>query len=67
MYTMYVPKFLWSEVVMTITYLINPTPSRVIRMKAPSEMLLGKNKFFFAKGFLDALALLGTIDPTWKS
>jgi hypothetical protein len=39
MYTMNVTKYLWSEVVMTVTYLINRT------MKTPCEMLLGENKF----------------------
>jgi hypothetical protein len=39
MYTMNVTKNLWSEVVMTTTYLINRT------MKTPCQMLLGENKF----------------------
>jgi hypothetical protein len=45
MYTMNVPKFLWSEAIMTATYLINCTPSRVLGMKTPYEMLFGKNNF----------------------
>src|SRR5664279_3304160 len=45
MFTMNVPKFLWSEAVMTATYLINRTSSRVLGMKSPSELLLGKNDF----------------------
>src|SRR5664279_2577170 len=45
MYTMNVPKFLWSEAVMTATYLINRTSSRVLGMKSPSELLFGENKF----------------------
>lgn len=45
MFTMNVPKFFWSEAVLTATYLINHTPSRVLGMKTPCEMLLGENKF----------------------
>jgi hypothetical protein len=45
MFTMNVPKFFWSEAVLTATYLINRTPSRVLGMKTPCEMLLGENKF----------------------
>jgi transposase InsO family protein len=45
MYTMNVPKFLWSEAVMTATYLINRMPSRILGMKTPYEMVFGKNEF----------------------
>ena len=45
MYTMTVPKFLWSEGVMPPTYLINRTPSRILGMKSPSELLVRDNKF----------------------
>ena len=45
MYTMNVPKFLWSEAVLTATYLINRVPSRVLQMKTPYEVLFGKNEF----------------------
>ena len=45
MFTMNVPKFLWSEAVMTATYLINRMPSRVMGMKSPCEMLMGENTF----------------------
>jgi IS30 family transposase len=45
MYTMNVLKFLWSEAVMTTTHLINRMPSRILNMKTPCEMLLGKNEF----------------------
>nr|AAO20078.1 putative polyprotein [Oryza sativa Japonica Group] len=45
MYAMNVPKFLWSEAVMTATYLINRTPSRILGMKTPCEMIFGKNEF----------------------
>jgi hypothetical protein len=42
---MNVPQFLWSEAVMTATFLINRTPSRILNMKSPCELLLGNNKF----------------------
>ena len=45
MYTMNVPKFLWSEAVMTAVYLINRTPSRLLGWKTPYEMLRGVNEF----------------------
>jgi hypothetical protein len=45
MYTMNVPKFFWSEAVMTATHLINRMPSRVLGMKTPCEMIFGKNEF----------------------
>jgi transposase InsO family protein len=40
MYTMDVPQFLWSEAVMTATFLINRMPSRILDMKYPCELLL---------------------------
>jgi len=45
MYAMNVPKFLWSEAVMTSVYLINRTPSRLLGWKTPYEMLRGVNEF----------------------
>jgi hypothetical protein len=45
MFMMNVPKFLWSEAVMTATYLINRMPSRVLGMKTLYEMIYGKNEF----------------------
>jgi transposase InsO family protein len=45
MFTMNVPKFLWSEAVLTATYHINHTPSKILAMKTPCEILLGENKF----------------------
>ena len=45
MHTMNVPKFLWSEAVLTAIHLINRMPSRVLGMKSPCEMLFGKNEF----------------------
>jgi transposase InsO family protein len=70
MYTMNVPKFLWSEAVMTATYLINRTPSRILGMKSPCELLFGKNKFvvppklFGSTCFVrDHRPLIGKLDP----
>jgi transposase InsO family protein len=45
MFTMNVPKFMWSEAVMMVTFLINRTPSRVIGMKSPCELIFTENKF----------------------
>jgi hypothetical protein len=45
MFTMNVPKFLWSEAVITATYLINRTPSRILGMKTPYELIFGENEF----------------------
>lgn len=45
MVMMNVPKFLWSEAVMTAAYLIKRMPSRVLGMKTPYEMLFGTNEF----------------------
>jgi len=70
MYTMNVPKFLWSEAVMTATHLINRMPSRVLGMKTPYEMLCGKNEFvvppkvFGCTCFVrDHRPSLGKLDP----
>jgi hypothetical protein len=67
MYTMNVPKFLWSEAMMTTTYLINRTPSRVIGMKKTCKILLGGISLLFRQRFLDALALLGITNLSWES
>jgi IS30 family transposase len=45
MYTMNVPKFLWSEAVLTATYLINHIPSRILGMKTPYELIIGRNEY----------------------
>jgi hypothetical protein len=70
MYTMNVLKFVWSEAVMTTTYLINCMPSRVLGMKSPCEMLLGENKFLVAPKVFgctcfvrDHKPLVGKLDP----
>ena len=43
MYTINVPKNLWSEVVMIAVHLINRTPSKLLGWKTPYEMLRGAN------------------------
>lgn len=70
MFTMNVPKFLWSEAVMTATYLINRMPSRVLGMKTPYEMIFGRNEFivlpkvFGCTCFVrDHRPLVGKLDP----
>jgi hypothetical protein len=45
MFQMNVPKYLWSEAMMTATYLINCMPSRILGMKLPTELLLGQREF----------------------
>ena len=45
MMAMNVPKFLWSEAVMTATYLMNRMPSRVLNNKTPIECLTGKTTY----------------------
>jgi IS30 family transposase len=45
MFTMNVPKFLWSEAVLTATYLINRMPSKILGMKSPCQLVLNKNEF----------------------
>jgi hypothetical protein len=45
MLTINVPKFLWSEAVMTAAYLINRMSLRILRMKTPCEIMLGSNMF----------------------
>jgi hypothetical protein len=42
---MNVPKYLWSEAVLTTTYLINRMPSRILGMKSLAELLLGHQEF----------------------
>lgn len=45
MFSMNVPKYLWSEAVLTATYLINRMPSQVLDWKSPYEILNGENKY----------------------
>ena len=62
MFQMNVPKYLWSEAVLTTTYLINRMPSRILGMESPSELLLGQREFKVPPRYLVVFALLGTID-----
>ena len=45
MFQMNVPKYLWSEAVLTAAYLINRMPSRILNMRSPTELLLGQREF----------------------
>lgn len=45
MFAMNVPKFLWSEAVMTAAYLMNRMPSRVVGYKTPIECLTGNTTY----------------------
>ena len=45
MLQMNVPKFLWSDAVMTATYLINRMPSRVLNYKTTLECLTGNMSY----------------------
>ena len=42
MFQMDVPKYLWSEAVLTTTYLINRMPSKIFGMASPAKLFLGK-------------------------
>jgi hypothetical protein len=44
MFIMNVLKFLWSEALLTATYLINHTPSKILAMKIPCKVLLRESK-----------------------
>jgi hypothetical protein len=57
MSAMNVPKYLWSEAIMTSTYLINRMPSRVLEHKTPMKCLTGKNTFVVPSKVLGEYAL----------
>jgi hypothetical protein len=70
MFQMNVPKYLWSEAVLTAAYLINHMPSRILGMKSPAELLLGQQDFkvppkvFGCVCFVrDHRPLVGKLDP----
>jgi hypothetical protein len=70
MIAMNVPKFLWSEAVMTAAYLINRMPSRMLNSKTPIECLTGENSYIvppkvfgcvcFVKDYMPSI---GKLDP----
>lgn len=39
MFTIHVPKFFWGKAVLTSTYLINKTPSRLLMFQAPYQVI----------------------------
>jgi hypothetical protein len=67
---MNVPKYLWSESVMTSAYLINRMPMRVLEHRTPIECLTSKNSFvvppkvfgciYFVKDYRPSV---GKLDP----
>jgi hypothetical protein len=70
MFTMNVPKFLRSEAILTATYLINRTPTKILATKTPCEILLGANKFVVPPNIFgctcfvrDHRPLVGKLDP----
>jgi len=70
MFQMNVPKYLWSEIVVTTAYLINRMPSRILGMKSPAELMLGCREFkvppkiFGCVCFVrDHMPSVGKLDP----
>jgi hypothetical protein len=57
MFAMIVPKYLWSEAIMTSAYLINRMSSRVLEHKTPMECLTSKNTFVVPLKVLGEYAL----------
>jgi hypothetical protein len=45
MFQMNVPKYPWSEAIMTAAYLINRMPSRILGTKSLAELMLGQQEF----------------------
>jgi hypothetical protein len=62
MFQMNVPKYLWSEAVLTATYLINHMSSKILGMKSPIELLLDDKSLRYPLRYLVVSALLGTIN-----
>jgi hypothetical protein len=55
---------------MTVVYLINRMPSRILGMKSPAELLLGKREFKLSSGVFDCVCFMkdhrpsvGKLDP----
>lgn len=60
---MNVPKYLWSEAVMTAAYLMNRMPSQELSNKTSIDGLTGKNTYVFAtKGIWMCVFCKGIID-----
>jgi len=67
MFQMNVPKYLWSEAVLTAAYLINRMSSRILGMASPAEMLLGQRDFKVPPRYLVVFALSGIIGRQLES
>lgn len=65
MFTMNVPKFMWSEAVMMATFLINRTPSRVIGLKSPCELIFTENKFPVPPKVFVLFVIIGHQSTNW--
>ena len=64
MFQMNVAKYLWSEAVMTATYLINRMPSRILGMKSPVELLLGRHDFKVPPRVFGCVCFVKDLRPT---
>jgi hypothetical protein len=64
MFQMNVPKYLWSEAVMTTAYLINRMPSRVLGMRSPAE-LLGQREFKIPPRVLGCVCFVQDHQPSF--
>jgi hypothetical protein len=53
----YVPKKIWSDAVLTSTYLINRLPTPILQNKSPLDILYSKKWKYDTLKYLDALAL----------
>ena len=55
---MNVPKYLWSEAVMTAAYVMNRMPSRVLSNKTPIEYLTGKTNYVVPPKVFDCVCFV---------
>jgi hypothetical protein len=67
MFAMNVPKYLWSEAVMTLAYLINRMPMRVFEHRTQIDCLTGKNSFVVPSKVFGCVCFvkdyIGKLDP----
>jgi hypothetical protein len=67
MFSMNVPKYLWSEAVMTLAYLINRMPMRVFEHRTQIDCLTGKNSFVVPSKVFGCVCFvkdyIGKLDP----